>query len=336
LGDDHGDRRSVTAPRRDTRLARARGLRRWRALLLVVVSMAMLPAATPAFGYVRYLSKKGKPYFWSPSCVRLEVFPIGLSDMTPEQIANAASEAARQWTVGNSDLTACTYFDIPVTVAAATAQRPIAKYDKRNFVIFRGDTWCPEGSDTAACYEPAALALTSVWAADGTGEIVDADVQVNAVNFAWADLDVASDPRRQDLQNALTHEMGHFIGLDHTCFQPGTVDTVPVDQNGDPIPSCDTASALVRATTMFASAAPGDTQKRTLESDDRQAICDIYPIAKDPMSCPAPGGGTGCQCAIDVGSPVTGRRGSWAAPIAVTTLAGLWLGLARRRARRRR
>ena len=155
------------------------------------------------------------------------------------------------------------------------------------------------------------------------------------MNFAWADLDVTPDARRQDLQNALTHEMGHFIGLDHTCYQPGTVSSPPLDNNGNPIPTCDNASDDVRATTMFASAPPGDTQKRTLEADDCQAVCDIYPTARDPANCPAlDNGQTGCACAVGDATSAGWHERLPPAALAMV-LAGLWFARARRNPRRR-
>ena len=127
---------------------------------LVVAALALPPGRAGA--YVRYVSKMGKPYFWVNSCARVQVFPMGIVDMTPDEVAHAASEATRQWTVGNPDLASCTYLDLPVTVEDATATRPTAKYDNKNNIIFRSDAGVPRMIPRGTCYEPAALALTSI------------------------------------------------------------------------------------------------------------------------------------------------------------------------------
>ena len=156
-------------------------------------------------------------------------------------------------------------------------------------------------------YPQEALALTTVSAVISTGVIRDVDIEVNAaLDHNWADLvahpDLAAMAQTMnihDLQNALTHEFGHLVGLDHTCHNPGT--EAPLNHLGEPIPTCPTASADVQETTMFLSARPGDTHMRTLAPDDQQAVCDIYPAASDPMTCspPPPIGGDdeGCNCA---------------------------------------
>ena len=62
-----------------------------------------------------------------------------------------------------------------------------------------------------------------------------------------------------DLQNALTHEFGHFIGLDHTCFiQSADGSSVsadgklrPKDDQGIDVPNCDASPANVQLTVMF-------------------------------------------------------------------------------------
>jgi hypothetical protein len=268
------------------------------ASLACAALVASLVAAPRAQAYVRYKTTSGIGFFWPQTCIPVSVYPASMTDlagdmeMTPDQIVHAATAAAAAWssaTMGSGE-PVCTFLKINVTESSAPT--PKAGLDYLNILVFRTDNWS---------YAAEALAITSVFVDKSNGKIVDGDIEVNAQIFVWTDLD--SDPAgkgKQDLQNALTHEMGHLIGLDHTCFSPGTAGAPPLDNNGKPIPSCDNAPLAVQATTMFASAIPGDTTKRTLKPDDIQAVCDIYPVAMDPMTCPVkdePPPKTGCALA---------------------------------------
>ena len=102
---------------------------------------------------------------------------------------------------------------------------------------------------------------------------------------------------RIDVQNTVTHEAGHTLGLDHTT---------------DP-----------RAT-MYASAPSGQTSKRILGADDIAGICAIYPRGAQTATCiqdSPPSGGCGC-------SPGQSGPGSVLATLAVL------LQIARRSRRR--
>ncbi|MEP6653693.1 MAG: hypothetical protein ABJA82_10060 [Myxococcales bacterium] len=255
--------------------------------------------------YVRYRSKTGCAYSWHTRKLALTGFPQGMTDLDESQIANAVIESANAWSQVNPALATCTDLRISVTMMTPSDTPPAAVYDHQNNVMFRHGTWCPDPRD-ANCRDPHALAITSVFART-SGEIVDADIEVNTMIFTWGDL--VTEPAvggRQDLQNALTHEMGHFIGFDHTCDTssrpPKPVDgsgdaadggadvsqVRPRDQNGDLVPYCTDVDLplSVRMTTMFASSDPGDVSKRTLEDDDLQAVCHSYPLGlPDPESC---------------------------------------------------
>jgi hypothetical protein len=228
--------------------------------------------------------------------LNITAYPRDLADVPVDVAGVAINRAVDAWTPRNAALAGCTDLDLKVELKGGDALPPPAKYDQRNNITFRTQTWC-ELKDDGTCgmpHEPAALAITSVFAHRVYGEILDADVEVNGVTFVWGDLVTTPNPNQQDLQNALTHEMGHFIGLDHTCVLGNG--TPPQDQNGHPIPSCAAASATVQATTMFASALPGDVSKRTLEADDRAAVCAIYPAGEpDPLACKAPADEGGCS-----------------------------------------
>ena len=60
---------------------------------------------------------------------------------------------------------------------------------------------------------------------DLDGQIVDTDIDLNAVGYRFVDgsKPLSTGDRRSpvDLWNVLTHELGHVMGLDHTCLIDG-------------------------------------------------------------------------------------------------------------------
>jgi hypothetical protein len=127
----------------------------------------------------------------------------------------------------------------PVACAAA-------RYDRvgpnQNVITFQDDTWPHDDPQRT-------IALTTVTFDPRTGEIYDADIELNSANH-----DFVTEPGATsgyDLQAVLTHEVGHFYGLAHA-------------------PSIDAV--------MYAR---GDTsdgeQKRTLTANDVAGFCAIYP-----------------------------------------------------------
>ncbi len=115
---------------------------------------------------------------------------------------------------------------------------------------------------------PGVLALTRLTYNPCTGQIFDADITINAVDF---DFGMRSEPIEgfMDVQNTVTHEMGHFLGLDHS-------------QTPD--------------ATMFPTAPNSEVIKRTLEADDAEGLCCIYG-ENTPVLLPA---GT-CESALGSG-----------------------------------
>jgi uncharacterized protein (TIGR03382 family) len=159
------------------------------------------------------------------------------------------------------------------------------------------------------------LAITSVFQLKTTGEIVDTDMEVNAYNFTWGDF--VGHPEQfvyntNDFQGAVTHELGHVIGLDHTCFNPstrpdGTPVPRPVDNNGDPVPDCspDNPPSIKEATMYVSVDTPSsEVEMRSLSPDDIQGACDIYPVKPDFVCIPpsaSTSGGAGCSCSAQPG-----------------------------------
>jgi MYXO-CTERM domain-containing protein len=287
-------------------------------LLLAIVSIgSALPR--PAAAYVRYSTERGAPFFWAVATVPITAYvrDFNQTTMTPDQVLGAVTAGAAAWSAAQND---CTYLTIQPW--ASNDPSPRAANDAHNTLLFRSRSWC-QLADDGSCeveYDPSALAFTWDTANRNTGQIYDADIEVNLLDFQWGDV-VADGKLRvdMDLQNALTHEMGHFIGLDHTCYNPLSPGTTarPIDSTGAMVPDCDVAPPDVQETTMYPSAMPGDIQKRTLAPDDQAGVCGIYPVADGPPDGVLRGGCS--RCAVGGGGPAP-AAGAVAAALAAAAL----------------
>jgi Matrixin len=183
------------------------------------------------------------------------------------------------------------------------------KKGNANIFAFRDDEWPYPGSSNT-------LALTTVTYNLDTGEIYDADMEINSadVQFSFGDTGATF-----DLLSIVTHEAGHFLGLSHSAD---------------------------RDATMFSDYRPGSLSLRDLTPDDSAGICAIYPPGEPLKTCdPTVRHGFsplcaddqpleedvelsgGCACAL---SAPSGERG------ASLSLAALAAVVLRRRARPRR
>ena len=193
----------------------------------------------------------------------------------------------------------------------------------QNVIVFRDDQWPYSDPNNT-------LGLTTVTFNADTGEIYDADMEINASGKNLTTTTITP-LTGFDLLSVVTHEAGHFLGLAHAS---------------------DTRS------TMYASYRPGTSALRTLAADDIAGICSIYPTATtrnvaanvsasgvtDATACdPAPrhGFSTTCAetgtpsgssssggCAVAAADGTPSERGSWAS---FGAFAGLALVVARLR-----
>ncbi|MET0404238.1 MAG: myxosortase-dependent metalloprotease, MXAN_2677/MXAN_2678 family [Cystobacter sp.] len=162
-----------------------------------------------------------------------------------------------------------------------------------------------------ACWEHdgGVLALTTTTYVLSTGKVLDADIELNAAGegrgFLFTTVDSppcsgerVSDCVVTDVQNTMTHELGHVVGLDHVPEQPGS--------------------------TMEPAALPGETHKRIIDAGSVAGFCDTYPRGLPPTQCnenPEIGRnflavtrGLGSGCAAAPGAlllPVSALFGAW-------------------------
>jgi hypothetical protein len=330
--------------------------------------LAFSLAAAPREGRAFVRSTTGnEPFFWKESCVPITIylnrFPT-TSGMATDDIVKSVTAAAHAWSP--DAVTCCTdqgtcptgstvgqlfnpYLEIVPTLAPASTTAPSVAWDGRNTVVFRTEMWSKSGQPGHA-YLSDALAVTTV-TARSDGHIVDVDMEVNGFNFGlnqpknWINLDPGVSPPPQqgeivqyfDMQNALTHEFGHFIGLDHTCYIASTDNPEigtdgkprPTDNLGQKIPDCDSSPEIVQETVMFNKTGPLQTNKRVLSPDDILAVCTIYDPLKPHDICALDSVVSACSVATPTrASPGPGwALGSSGAVLAIVLLAS------RRRAR---
>jgi hypothetical protein len=299
----------------------------------LVAALVTALGAARAQAYVRSKTDAGNPFYWKESCVPVTIYLNGFegakSGMTVNELVKSVVAAAHTWSTdavsccprapttaggcSSSEVTTSPYLEIVPSLAPASAAPPVVAWDALNAVIFRTqpEMWSKSGVP-GQDYPPEALAVTTV-TARLDGHIVDVDMEINGVTQQWMNLDPGvSIPFNHgateeifDLQNALTHEFGHFIGLDHTCFIPSMDGSDvsadgklrPKDDQGNDVPDCDASPADIQNTVMFNVTMPGETSKRTLSPDDVNAVCDIYAASIPHEACALDSANPGCAVA---------------------------------------
>ncbi|HEY0709822.1 MAG TPA: hypothetical protein VGG33_23615 [Polyangia bacterium] len=259
------------------------------------VALASAGSVRTANAYVQSRTMDGWPTVWRKHNLDIQFYAKDPPDFLERaSMLRMVRASAAAWSYPANSCT-----DLSLNVVEVNESFAPATYDSTNRIGFRRPEWrkdpCDPDKEMCGDYPGNAIAITTVTSNKRTGEILDADIEFNAVSQKFGDI-VVDGPRPrgtlmtvQDLQNTLTHELGHFIGLDHNCFEPAPGFVAPKDQFQREAPHCSTASASIAEATMFNSALPGETKKRDLADDDLEAICDIYqPI--DDGGCAFTGG----------------------------------------------
>lgn len=185
---------------------------------------------------------QGPSLYWQNQCVGYAVNKAASKKANLATARQIIDDSYSPWTATNAT---CTPGIKPIELDPTDVST--VGYDttggaNANIVVFRDTSWPYDDPGNP-------LALTTVSYDKTTGQILDADIEVNTADAsvtAASPLPVNS----YDLQSIITHEVGHFLGLAHS----------------------DTDGA-----TMRAQYARGDISIRTLSADDEQGICAIYP-----------------------------------------------------------
>jgi Matrixin len=202
---------------------------------------------------------QGSPLAWSGA----ERIPYALSAGASDQVSlddatRVAHLAFDAWNsascAGGGTINVQAYDDGPVNAEAAADDCGLVEcdptvHDTLHVIVFDDKVWPHNDPNNT-------LALTTVTYGIDSGEIYDADIEVNTAQHTIT----AQEPPPNgayDLQAILTHEAGHFFGMAHAT------DTTPI---------------------MYAQYKPGAI---TLTDDDVTGICTIYPPMAKSGGCSA-------------------------------------------------
>ncbi|MBX3211282.1 MAG: matrixin family metalloprotease [Labilithrix sp.] len=257
---------------------------------------------------------RGVPLFWRNACLGYSMHRSASRKISYEDAANALSTAFTRWTgatcptegTGRSRASIDVRDLGPVECGNIEYKSGVAN---QNVIVFRDETWK---------YSQSVLGLTTVVYNPETGEIYNADMEINTLDMEPLAVRDPVAPDAYDFASVVTHEAGHFLGIAHSDV-PGS--------------------------TMYARYDQGQTSMRNLAPDDISAICTVYrpdgdravlngKVTQAPQCDPTPRGGyasecqekpTGCAAST---SPAKPAAGGLAAALALAATL-----IARRRAR---
>ncbi len=250
---------------------------------------------------------EGIPLAWTRRCIEYAIDMRGTPTLSLDEVESIAAASFTTW---SNVLCGSDAIGFEFQEAEGFADCQAAQYNRSGGNV-NAIAFVPE----LDIDDPSVIALTSVWFSTSTGVIFDADIMINEKQGPYEvcpDVGCIGVMRPQDLQNVLTHEIGHFLGLAHSD---------------------------VTDATMFAQAGAGETKKRTLAPDDVAGICDAYPPGSLPdtcdftpkggrdLTCHTGGGGRGCAVTTAPGAPA----GTGSAAVPLLGLVALGAAFVRRR-----
>jgi hypothetical protein len=207
----------------------------------------------------------GKPLYWASSCTQVYMQADGLPSqgISFDAAQQSLTRAFAAWlSVDCAGAPPLLDVQVPGPITCGASEyNPTQK--NANLVVFRSDEWPYIGGEDA-------LGFTHLTFNSDTGELWDADIEINAVQAKYS---IGDPVQGADLDSVLTHEVGHLLGLAHTLDEDAT---------------------------MFASYTEGTNTLRSLAADDKKAMCAAYPPDRTPSrsSC-SPRHGFSDACSTD-------------------------------------
>jgi hypothetical protein len=231
-----------------------------RLALLALVLLTLTPAQVNGYSRGEVQGKPGTFLYWPIRTLSWHMNKAGCPDVPLSEAVGAVRRAFFSWSSPSCTDIYFNYGGLESTEKTNLTLGDGDKPDNKNLIIWREQQWPPSGVTDPSVTKDTPAVTTLIYNTDN-GLIVDADVDLNGVNFWWT---VTDDPKAasSDIENIIAHEIGHILGLAHS----------------------DEAEA-----TMYSMTKSSELKKRTLEKDDTAAVCFIYPFSDTTPGGPGQG-----------------------------------------------
>ncbi len=179
-----------------------RSWRRWlassRPARLLVVALAVAAVSGAAEGYVRIVLN-GKKLHWSTQNISWKLNQAGSDNIADGSHKPAIEHAFQSWRQVTGSKLKFNFQGMTGSKNAGSSDH-LVFFDENN-----GSGYFPQGSGT--------VAVTPISYNPANGEILDADIIFNGRDWNFSTDGSAG---TFDVQDIATHEIGHFVGLDHS------------------------------------------------------------------------------------------------------------------------
>ena len=210
----------------------------------IIFSLCILFTVSTAEAFTLYTTDEtGEPLRWFARNAEIRFDDGAPGEVDKATARQAVMESFRRWsplTCENSEgdfmPEPFTFVDGGYVTQARVGHDDTLGADNENLVIWVQSGWL-HGAEV--------LALTSLTYDVFTGQIVDADLELNDAKV----FSLQPSNQQYDVANTVVHEAGHFLGLDHSAIQIAS---------------------------MFSQALPAETEKRDLTQDDVNGFCALY------------------------------------------------------------
>lgn len=198
----------------------------------------------PALAWETKQDENGNDVHWDSAEIAYSIHEDVPAQLDVDAVTAAIQSAAEAWTIP----AATGHAPLPLFKASGDTKQQGASYTDGVHSVSFSNSWNND---------PDLLAITYVWY-NSDGELIHFDIEINADDHSWSTSPETATTGDYDLQNALAHEFGHALGLEHSEITDAT---------------------------MAPSAVDGETIKRDLHSDDIDGMKHLYSdLALQPNS----------------------------------------------------